>query len=219
VTLTDKPEMQPEPVDKATARRRTAPQIIGGSVLLLIGLLWLLERTGVLDVSVTAVLGLGTLVVGISLMVLAREGPHVGLIVFGTILALITTLTAAAPFEGFQGGVGDRTIELTSVDDIQPDYNLAMGKMVIDLSRIDDLEPETALTASVGMGELIVIVPADTAVRVEARAGAGQVVIFDKTTDGVGVDETYQSSDLDPDSPSLNMDLDVFTGRVEVTDD
>ncbi len=74
------------------------PQIVGGGVLILIGLLWLLERLALIDISVTAVLGLATMVTGISLMLLARDGAHGGLVVLGTILALITLITATAPF-------------------------------------------------------------------------------------------------------------------------
>ncbi|HEX6222425.1 MAG TPA: LiaF domain-containing protein [Acidimicrobiia bacterium] len=195
------------------------PQIVGGGVLILIGALWLLERTGIIDVSVTAVLALGTMVVGISLMLLARDGPHGGLIVFGTILALVTLVTAAAPFEGFQGGVGDRTIEVSSVDDIRADYNLAMGKLTIDLRDIEDLGRATELTASVGMGELLVRVPQGTEVEVDASVGAGQLEIMGRVTDGVGIDETYTSPGFSESSQSLSLELQAFTGRVEVTDE
>jgi len=195
------------------------PQIVGGGVLVLIGALWLLERTGAIDVSVTAVLALATLVTGVALMLLSTEGSHGGLVVFGTILALVTLLTAAAPFEGFQGGIGDRVIEVSSVDDIRPDYNLAMGKLVLDLTEMDDIEAGTRLTASVGMGELIIRIPEGTEARVEARVGAGQLEILGRITDGVGVEETFTAPGSGPGSPSLSLDLQAFAGRVEVTDE
>ena len=195
------------------------PQIVGGGVLILIGLIWLLERTGAIDISVTAVLAMATVLVGISLMLLSRDGAHPGLVVLGTVLALLSLLTAAAPFEGFQGGVGDRVIEVTSVDDIRPDYNLAMGKLTIDLRDIDNLETETSLSASVGMGELIVRVPVGTELSVDGNVGAGQIDILGRVTDGVGVDETFQTPGFDQASNRLSLDLQAFTGRVEVTDD
>jgi hypothetical protein len=195
------------------------PQIVGGGVLVFIGLLWLLERTGAVDVSVTAVLAMGTMVIGISLMLLAKDGPHVGLIVFGTLLALVTLVTAAAPFEGFQGGLGDRTVEISSVDDIRPDYNLAIGKLTVDLRNLDDLDTATQLTASVGMGELLVRVPEGTAIQVDASVGAGQIEILGRVTDGVDLDETYESPEFAGNSQSLALELQAFTGRVEVTDE
>jgi hypothetical protein len=195
------------------------PQIVGGGVLVLIGTLWLLERTAAIDISVTAVLGLGTMLVGISLVLVARDGPHVGLMVFGALLALVTLVTAAAPFEGFQGGVGDRTVDLSSVDDIRADYNLAVGTLTIDLRDVEDLGPSTRLTASVGMGELVLRVPADVEIDVEAEVGAGEIEILGRSIDGVGIADTYASPGFAASGQRLSLDLQVFTGRVEVTDE
>lgn len=219
MTLTDRPTPGEASVVPPTRQPLSMPQIVGGGVLILVGALWLLERFGALDISVTAVLALATTVVGVSLMLLAGHAPHGGLIVFGTVLALVTLLTAAAPFEGFQGGVGDRTVEVSSVAEIDPDYNLALGTMTIDLGDIDDLGPTTDLTASVGMGELVVRVPEDIEVAVKARVGAGQIDILGRVVDGVGIDDTYQTPGFAESSQSLTLDLQVFTGRVEVTDD
>lgn len=193
--------------------------MIGGGVLLLIGTLWLLERTGTIDLSVTTVLGVATMVVGVSLMLLANRGPHGGLVVFGTILAVVTLVTAVAPFEGFQGGLGDRTIVVSSVDDIQPDYNVAAGTLTIDLREVDDLQAATPLTASVGMGELVIRVPDDVDIEVDARVGAGEVEILGRTVDGVGIDESYRTPGFEPGSEGLVLELEVFSGRVEVTDE
>ncbi|HEY7703507.1 MAG TPA: LiaF domain-containing protein [Acidimicrobiia bacterium] len=195
------------------------PQIVGGGVLLLIGVLWLLERTGAIDVGVTVVLGIATMIIGISLMLLANRGPHAGLIVFGTILGLVTLATAIAPFEGFQGGVSDRTIAITSADAISPDYNVAAGTLTIDLREIEDLAPATPLSASIGMGELVIRIPEGTAIVVNAKVGAGELEILGKSIDGVGIDESYTSPGLESGSPSLVLDLQAFTGRVEVSDE
>jgi len=217
VTITDRPPTETPVV--TPERRDVLPRLVGGAVLILIGLLWLLERIGAIDISVTAVLALATMLVGIALMVLAGRGSHGGLIVFGTILAVVTLITAASPFEGFQGGVGDRVVELSSVDDIAADYNLAIGTLTIDLRDIDDLEAATALTASVGLGELVVRVPPGTELSVEATVGAGEIEILERVTDGVGLDEPQQTDGFSPDEPGLVLELQSFAGRVEVTDD
>ena len=217
MTILDQPRTEPAPAP--VRRRLPMPQIVGGGVLMFIGVLWLLERTAVFDLSATAVLAMATMVIGIALMFLSTEGPHGRLIVLGTVLAVITLITAAAPFEGFQGGVGDRTVELTSVDEIRPDYNLAMGKLTIDLRHLEDLDAVTTLTASVGTGELIVRIPEGTAIAVDASVGAGQVAILGRVIDGLGIDETYQSPGYAEAGESLKLDLQAFTGRVEVTDE
>lgn len=206
----------------APAPKRTgfsSPQIVGGGVLVLIGLLWLLERTGAVDLSATVVLAIATMVIGIALMILSREGSHPLLIVMGTILGLIALITTAAPFEGFQGGVGDRTIEVTTRADIASDYELAMGSLTIDLRAVDDFDTDTRLSARVGTGDLVIRVPSDLEVAVEAEVGAGQVDIYERTVDGLGIDETYETPGFDESRQRLTLDLEVFAGRVEVTDD
>ncbi len=215
MTLVDKPSAEATSPNRAD---RHLPQIVGGGILVLIGVLWLLERSAVIDLSVTAVLGIATTLAGLALMLLARQGAHGGLIVFGTILALVTLLTAAAPFEGFQGGIGDRTVEITSVDDIRADYNLAMGKLTLDLRQIGDLDA-TGLRASVGMGELIVRIPAGAEISVETQVGAGQAEILDRFTDGVGINETYRSPGFSSEDGGLGLDLRIFAGKVVVTDE
>ena len=217
MTLTDIPPTQHAPVGVPARRGPAVAQVIGGGVLVLIGSLWLLERTGTIDLSVTAVLGLATMLVGVSLMLLANRDPHGGLIVFGTILAVVTLVTAIAPFEGFQGGLGDRTHVVSSVGDIQSDYNVAAGTLTIDLREIGDWQPATPLTASVGMGELVIRLPDSVEVEVAARVGAGEVEILGRGVDGVMIDESYRTPGFEPGSEGLVLELDVFAGRVEVT--
>lgn len=217
MTLTDRLPAQQTQAVAPTRTRIATPQLVGGGVLVLIGALWLLERTGTIDVTATATLALATMIVGIALMLLAGDRPHGALIVFGTILGVVALVTAVAPFEGFQGGVGDRTIVVSSIEAIQPDYNVSMGTLTIDLREIDDLEEVIPLSASAGVGELVIRVPSGIDVAVDARVGAGQIEIFGEVTDGVGIEESYESSGLEPGTASFALDLEVFTGRVEVT--
>ncbi|HZD24298.1 MAG TPA: hypothetical protein VE569_12995, partial [Acidimicrobiia bacterium] len=114
------------------------PRLVAGGVLILIGVLWLAERTGAVDLNATTVLALATLLVGLALMVLSREGAHSGLVVLGVILAAIAGLTALAPVEGFQGGIGDRRVVVTRASDIASSYEVSMGTLTIDLSGIED---------------------------------------------------------------------------------
>jgi predicted membrane protein len=218
VTLTEEPKTAtPAP----TPRRSpvSAAQIVGGAVLILIGLLWLLERTGAVDLSATVVFAIATMAIGIALMFLAREGSHPFLIVLGTIFGLIALITTAAPFEGFQGGVGDRVIEVSTIEDIETDYELAMGSLTIDLRDVEDFDTDTRLSAQVGTGDLIIRVPSEVEVVVEAEVGAGEVDLFGRNVDGIGIDETYESPGFDESEQRLFLDLEVFAGRVEVTDD
>jgi Cell wall-active antibiotics response LiaF, C-terminal len=219
MTIVDRPTETVSPGPTRPRGWRPLTRAVIGAVLIVIGALWLIERTGVADLSVTAVLALGTALTGVALMVLARNGAHGGLVVFGTVLGVVTLVTAAAPMEGFQGGVGDRTIDIRSVTDIQPDYDLSMGKLTIDLRAMDDFDSAARLSASVGMGELVIRVPSDISVMVEARVGAGQIELMGKQIDGVGIEQSYRTPGLEESEPGLELDLSVFTGRVEVTNE
>ncbi len=76
MTLTERPPTERPLESTDETRGNYMPQIVGGGVLVFIGALWLLERVGSIDISVTAVLALATMVTGISLMLLANHGSH-----------------------------------------------------------------------------------------------------------------------------------------------
>lgn len=208
--------------DETTETRRRAggqtPRLVAGGVLILIGALWLLERVGAVDLNATTVLALATLVVGLALMILAREGPHSGLVVLGIILAVITGLTALAPVEGFQGGVGDRRVEVTRASDIATGYEVAMGTLTIDLRNLEDQGDFGVLTARVGMGEVLIRVPEDVGVEVRAKVAAGEIDVFGEKIGGIGIDDTQRSPGFEEADRRLVVDAEVFMGRVEVTD-
>lgn len=214
--LDNRPDTQPGG-SPPTPERRIAPQIVAGGVLLVIGGLWLLERMGAIDLNVTTVLAIGTIIVGLAIAFLATDGPHSGLIVFGTILAMVATLTAVAPLEGFQGGVGERFVDVTEPAELQTEYNLAMGELTIDLTELEVLNEATTVAASVGMGELVIRVPDGVAVSIEASAGAGQVNVFDRSAEGLGVDLSFESDSFAGSDGGLTIRAEVFMGQVEVT--
>ncbi len=217
MTMTDRPTELSTAGKPPVTQRRVSPQIVTGAVLVLIGALWLLQRLEVIDLTVTTVLAIATIVVGIALMVLAADGPHGGLIVFGTILAVVATLTAAAPLQGFQGGVGERVVEISDEADLEGDYNLAMGNLTIDLRGLSSFDSIESFTASVGMGELLIRVPEGLAVSVSASAGAGELQVLGRNANGLGVDQSFESAGFDSETKGLIIDANVFMGRVEVT--
>ena len=189
-----------------------------GAALVLIGGLWLLERVGAFEVNATTVLAVGTIVVGLAVMILSSDGPHIGLIVFGFVLALAGTAAALTPLEGFQGGIGDRVVDVATVSDLAVEYNVAMGQLTIDLRDVTDVNAHVSLKASVGMGELLVRLPEGVEFEVNANAGAGQTEILGETRDGLGVSDYYSTPSFDENAAGITLDLDVFMGRVEVTE-
>lgn len=219
MTMIDKPPSEVETDQPVVAKRRIAPQVVAGAALVLIGALWLLERVGAIELTATTVLGMATIVVGIAVMVLSTDGPHIGLIIFGFVLAMAATAAAITPVEGFQGGIGERVVDIGSVGEIEADYNVAMGQLTIDLGDLQDVSSPISLKAGVGMGELLVRIPEGIEFEVNANAGAGQIEILGQQKDGLGVEDNYATPGFEEGAAGISLDLDVFMGRVEVTNE
>lgn len=182
--------------------------LIGGSLLIILGTAWLLQALDVVDVSWRALLALALVVVGGSLVWGSRTGRHGGLITLGVFLTV--ALVFATTFEvlldvRLSGGVGERVIEHDDVDG----RRLAVGSLTVDLRGGDfvgDVE------VSVGIGEVIVIVDDQSAVLVEARAGIGEIQVFDRRSSGLGVELRHG----DPGTTTYRLIVSAGVGRVEV---
>jgi predicted membrane protein len=190
-------------------------RLVLGGILLLGGALWLLSSLDVIDISLTAVLPVALIVVGLALVIGSRTGRHSGLIAAGAILTVM--LVFASSFDiRLEGGVGQRDFAPTSLADLEPEYRLAMGEMTIDLTGLE-ISPESRVTveASVGMGQLVVRVPSGVPVSVHATAGAGQVVLFGRESNGLDAELTTPPG-AGPGHPALHLELSVGLGQVDV---
>jgi predicted membrane protein len=189
-------------------------QIVAGSVLVLIGIAWLLEATDALDIPWRALLAGVLVIVGAALMVGARTGRHGGLIALGVGLTLVLALSTAIEVLTdipISGGIGEERHRPTTT--VEDEYRWSLGSMTIDLRDTEVALAGRTIEASVVIGELVVIVPPDVAVTVDARSGVGEVIVFRDRSTGLGADLTR--SDTAP-KPHLELDLDVALGKVEV---
>lgn len=209
------PDVERAPVEEGP--RRSRAQTIAGVALVLIGGLWLLERLDAVDLTVTTVLSVATILIGLSVIAMSARGAHGGLIVFGVGVALVATLAAMAPLEGFQGGVGERRIDVSDPADLAGEYNLALGDLTIDLRELSDLGEVYSIKASVGMGQLVIRVPEGVPVSVTASTAAGELQVLDRNANGLGVDLGYESDSFDSATEALRIEAAVFMGRVEVS--
>ncbi len=184
--------------------------LVGGA-LLIAGVVWMLVRLDVFELSAGLVLPLTLVGLGIVTMGAAVDGHHPGLVVLGIVVSIIALLGAMFPLDGLSGGIGDRQYSVSAVTDLSEPYRLAIGQMRIDLGEFDVTQPAT-LEADVGLGSLIVIVPQGMAVEVIADSQIGEVKLFGATASGVGV-EKEESFGMEP---VLKLDLSTVIGSVEV---
>jgi phage shock protein PspC (stress-responsive transcriptional regulator) len=137
-------------------------------------------------------------------------------------ITLVTLLTLAvvavaiffATFDVDLGnGIGERSYAVTSVDQLQGDYEVGIGSLDLDLSRLQLPEGETHVDAHVGVGDLNVHVPADAAVRIHANVEVGEIEL----PNGIGGDGRNVESELvETGERVLVIDARVGAGQVVV---
>ena len=204
-------------VPVAAPPRVTAPvgALTVGALLVLAGLVWLADETGLVDVSWPVAVALAVGTVGLMLLATARS-PHAGgLVPLGVVLLVVLVLTSVVPGIPLDGGAGDRTYRPTTAEELSEDFELGAGTLVLDLRGLPPGTSARDVTeVSVGLGEIVVRVPDDLSVDVTASAGTGQVDVLGTRQEGRGPEVTeVVGTDDDP----LVLRLHVGVGTVEVT--
>lgn len=197
-----------------TGPSRTAPHLVGGLLLLVVGVLWLLDAAGAVDLRWRAILPAGLVVVGLAVLVLSLWGRAGELVGVGVVLTVLVVASALLP-DHLSAGVGEVTHRPATVAELRDHYSHGIGELTIDLRDLTDLPGDTTVGASLGVGELRVRVPPERAVVVDASAGIGEVTAFDRSNSGVAVD--LQGSRPADGGPVLRLELSTGIGEIEVT--
>ncbi|MGJ7440468.1 hypothetical protein [Aquipuribacter sp. MA13-6] len=186
-----------------------------GTLLVLAGLVWLGEESGLVDVSWPVAIALAVGAVGVLLILTARS-PHAGgLVPVGIVLLVLLVLTSVVPGVPLADGAGDRTYRPTTAAELEREYELGAGSLVLDLRELppDATSPGTT-EVTVGLGEITVLLPDDLAVDVTASARTGEVDVLGTREQGTSPQVTeVVGPGLDP----LVLLLHVGLGTVEVT--
>ena len=204
--------MEPVPADR---HGPAAATVLVGALLVLVGIGWLLDASGV-GVPWRAVLPAALIAVGLACVAGAFQGRQHAMMVVGVVLTAVLAVAAAADWDldvPLAGGVGDRTerpatpAELTS-------YELGAGDLLLNLRQLQVPPGTIAVKARVGVGELVVEVPDGVTVRVVASSGLGEVQVLGEQDNGVAnrVDTTAE----DGGDRRLELDLRVGIGQVRV---
>jgi hypothetical protein len=210
-----------------TAQERRSPQtgdeglslgtVVFGLILLAIGIIWLLDVSDVVDVTWTFVGAVMLVLVGIGLIVGARQGSHGGLIFLGIVLSIFVLVGSLTTWPGVGGGVGERTADPQTIGEVGETYNWALGSQTVDLRNVDFPSGETTVNVRLGMGEAVVRVPQNIGVRVEWQIGAGNIEVFDREQSGLGLSDSYQTENFADQETRLILDIQIGMGSVEVT--
>jgi hypothetical protein len=209
------PPAQPPPGEPT--RRANVPQaaasVVGGLLLLVVGVLWLLDATDTIELRWRILLPISLIIVGITCAAVSTRQRVGGLVTVGVVLSVLVVASALLPDQlGFR--VGDQIARPAAVSDIRDEYSHGIGQLTIDLR---DLELDTDITvaAGVGMGELLVRVPDEITIVVVASAGIGEVSALGRSSSGFGarLDERFPIADG---GPVIRLELSVGIGEVVV---
>jgi hypothetical protein len=180
-----------------------------------------LGTLGLFDVAGTPVVdaaypALALAVVAVMLIVGAWYGRPGGLIALG----VAASLALAALSLGGSGydGAGGQTFTPSRAGEVAARYQLPAGTMHLDLSEVEDPEnlDGRSIDLSANAGELRVTLPAGVDADVDAEvAAAGGIDIAGQRTGGAGV-ELHRTLDGGADAPSLELDLRLLVGSIEV---
>lgn len=210
-TSTGDPTSEPRPWRSHTPWGSMAT----GLILVLVGLAWLLQTIGALEVPWGALIPGALIVVGIMTMIAARGGHAGGLIGLGIVLTILSVVTAGLRVP-LRGGVGERNESPASAAGLRDRYELAIGKMELDLTDLDLSTGTTVVDASVGIGELVIELPEGTAARVEAEASLGNAEVLTRQESGFGPDVLLIDEGYDTASTRLSITISVGLGNIRV---
>jgi hypothetical protein len=191
-----------------------------------------LNASGLAHVSFTAAAAGGLVIVGGGLLASLWLGrAHalvpVGLGLVGVMLAgdMIGGLYDAAQnaratveIDGKEvnNAVGDQYFTPATLEELESEYNLGVGKLTLDLSKLDFTGQEREIDVRVGMGEAIVIVPAKVAVEARGDVGMGEAIALGRKNGGMGVTVTQSDDAPDAGAGKLSVDFKVGLGKGEV---
>ena len=210
--------MTTEPLPPSPPAERAGPAaatVLVGALLVLVGIAWLLDASGV-EVPWRAILPGALIAVGLACVAGAFRGRQHALMVVGVVLMLVLSLAVAADWDldvPLGGGVGDRTERPSTPADLT-EYELGVGNLQVDLRQLQVPAGTTLVEARVGIGELAVEVPGGVSVEVVARSGLGEVQVLGQEEGGFAT-RVATTAEAGGDR-RLRLDLRVGLGQVRV---
>lgn len=193
-------------------------RLLWGLFLVGAGTAWLLDASGVVDVTLTRLIAVALIALGI-VVPFVPDREHGGVVALGVVLVVLALMTVVAgpavhP-RMLQGGAGDLTFAPASVEQMRPLYEHGAGDVTVDLQRVAFPAGTTRARVELGAGQVRVLVPDDVTVQVDAEASIGDVVVDSQERSGVAPSFTGVLAGTSTERV-LDLDVSVGFGRVEV---
>ena len=176
------PEGEPGGAPPGRARQHGEPgvaaAVIFGIILIAVGAVALLRAIDVQGPSFQLILVAVLALVGIGLIAQARRGLNGGLVVLGVVLTLILTAIGGVNFDfdiDSDSAFGSRSLQPTTMADLDRSYDHAFGSIDLDLRRLDpEVLPRgtTTIQMDIAFGSVEIRV-GDVPLRIEGDAVFG----------------------------------------------
>jgi hypothetical protein len=218
-----------EPLERVAPHRRRRRsgdgQVLGG-LLVIVGVGWMLQQSGVVDVGAEALLSCLLIALGLGLVFTARRAGGGKLIVLGVILTVILAGSSSAPKFDTRGwgafdGFGDKTLRPLTLPESGFVQRQGVGSLKVDLRHIASYTGTRNVALGLNAGELVVRLPAGgPAVKVLAHASAGELHLPGAiNADGGDLRRTYTDVGFETAEQTLVIDANVQFGSITVTRD
>jgi len=219
----DGSELVPPAMTPASSRRRRRIPI--GSITMLLVVAFIAVASGGDAIGWWDIPVLGVVIA--SFIALAA-GLAISAVVNGAwfFVPLVLILGAAAGFlvaaePSLDGGIGERVIRPSDVDQAEELHDLAIGELTLDLVDVPlDTDRPVWVNADVGVGRLHVIVPAGAIVELTSEVGTGHVMVGDREVlAGVRHDDRRTLQALGEPTGTIVLDLRIGIGEIDIDRD
>ena len=200
------------------ARSRAAGRLRLGSLLVLVLVLAGLGVAAASGAPLTPAVycSAALLVLGLTLVAAAWVGRARGILPLALLALVATIATSVGGPVAAQRGWGDHRVVHTTAAGLVAGDTWQAGRLGVDLTRVR-LAADTRYTAHLEAGDLSVAVPPGVNVVVTWTAPAGVLLVDDEETrSGSDQPQTVQVVDAGSAAPTLNLQLSVNHGVVEV---
>lgn len=157
-------------------RSTLGPATLSAAVLVL-GVLGILDATGVLDPGRRLYLAVALAVVGLGLVVGGWVGRARWLALLGVPMTVALVVSGWAG-SAYPGGTGTRRYSPATVADVQQRYDLGAGDVELDLTAVPFVDRNVDTRVSVGAGDVRIVLPRNVDVVFDGRVDAGQLAAF-----------------------------------------
>lgn len=193
------------------------PSILGrltiGAGLLALGLLAIVDNvTPLVDPQARHYLALATVVLGLGLLTGAFVGRARWMILLG--IFLIPGLLVSPVTEVDWEGDFERVVVPAELESLRSSYRASAGSYLFDLTESDWDGQNLSLDVDLAAGEIVIMLPANVGLTGSAQVGIGAIEAPDGDRGGLG--DISRTFTLSGDQGSLDIDLDVGAGVIEI---